>query len=130
MELDQLLTLCSVVAGKLLPIVGVIALIFFIIFMRKLIALMVSSNAAVTTMKTTLESANRQIEALDKPMQTINDLSETVDQVHEASKQVTRSVLVALIDNIGNIIQMFQSDKQSDETTDDVRGETDYESKL
>ena len=132
MELDQLLNLTSVVANKLLPILGVVALIFLIIFLRKLIALMISSNAAVDTMKTTLDTANRQIEALDKPLQTINDLSETIDNVHEASKNVLRSALVALIDNIGNIMQVFTGDKhKTEETVEEVveqaRGECNHE---
>lgn len=132
MELDQLLNLTSVVAGKLLPIVGVIALVFFIIFLRKLIALMISANQAVSSMKTTLDGANRQLNALDKPMRTLNELSDTVDSVHEVSKNVTRSVLVALIDNIGDFIHAFTSNQSNEDENikeaENVRGEEIYES--
>lgn len=136
MELDQLLNLTSVVAGKLLPILGAAALVFLVIFLRKLIAVMVSADDAVKTMKTTLDIANRQLEALDKPMHTLNELSETVDNVHEASKNVLRSVLVALIDNVGSVISAFTggSDKSEEDEvvdvkeTENMRGEQDHES--
>lgn len=121
MELDQLLNLTSVVAGKLLPICGVIALIFLCIFLRKLIKVMISTNDAVTSMKTTLDSANRQLEALDKPMQTLNELSETVDCVHEASKNAVKSALVTIIDNIGTIKDAFMpSKKDKEQPTENV----------
>ena len=61
MELDQLLNLTSTVAGKLLPIFGATALVFLIIFLRKLIALLVSANDTVVSLKSTLDSANKQI---------------------------------------------------------------------
>lgn len=136
MELDQLLNLTSVVAGKLLPILGAAALVFLVIFLRRLIAVMVSADDAVKTMKTTLDIANRQLEALDKPMHTLNELSETVDNVHEASKNVLRSVLVALIDNVGSVISAFTggSDKSEEDEvvdvkeTENMRGEQDHES--
>lgn len=107
MELDQLLNLTSVVAGKLLPILGAAAFVFLIIFLRKLIALLISANEAMGSLKSTLDSANKQLDALDKPMQTLNELSETVDNVHEASKNALRSVLTSLIDNIGAIVSAF-----------------------
>lgn len=106
LNLDTLLNLTSVVSSKLLPILGAVAFVFLIIFLRKLIALLVSANDAVGSLKNTLDSANKQLDALDKPMQTLNELSETVDNVHDASKQVMRGVLTALIDNIGALINM------------------------
>lgn len=129
MELDQLLNLTSTVAQKLLPILGAAALVFLIIFLRKLIALLVTSNDAANAMKTTLESANRQLDALDKPMQTLNELSETVDNVHDASKNMLRSILTTIIDNMGDIIHAFTGAKAEDTSTinevqkESVRGE-------
>ena len=51
MGLDQLLELTSNVAAKALPIVGVIVLIFLVIFVRHLIVLLKSANEAVISMK-------------------------------------------------------------------------------
>lgn len=123
MELDQLLNLTSVVAGKLLPILGAVVFVFLIIFLRKLIALLITANDAMGSLKGTLESANKQLDALDKPMQTLNELSETVDNVHEASKSVLRSVLTSLIDNVGSLIKAV-SGKSMEEQQDEITKET------
>lgn len=127
LNLDTLLNLTSAVSSKLLPILGAAAFVFLIIFLRKLIALLVTANDAVGSLKNTLDSANKQLDALDKPMQTLNELSETVDNVHDASKQVMRGVLTALIDNIGALINMVsgkneESDQQAAEQ-EIIRGE-------
>lgn len=106
MELDQLLNLTSVVAGKALPILGAVAIVFLIIFLRKLIQLMMTTNDTISSLKITLDSASKQIDALDKPMQTLNDLSETVDHVHDASKSVMKSVLNALVENVSSVIKL------------------------
>lgn len=134
MELDQLLNLTSTVAQKLLPILGAAALVFLIIFLRKLIALLVTSNEAAKTMKMTLESANRQLDALDKPMHTLNELSETVDNVHDASKNMLRSVLTTIIDNMGDILHAVTGARAKDSfdmeevQKESVRGEEGHES--
>ncbi|MCI9293262.1 MAG: histidine kinase [Erysipelotrichaceae bacterium] len=106
MELDQLLNLTSVVAGKALPILGAVAIVFLIIFLRKLIRLMITTNDTISSLKITLDSASKQIDALDKPMQTLNDLSETVDHVHDASKSIMKSVLSALVENVSSVIKL------------------------
>lgn len=103
MGLDQLLELTSMVAYKSLPILGAILLVFLIIFLRRLIQLLISAKQAADTANETLTITNRQLSALDKPLNTLNELSETVDNVHEMSKNVVRSTLVTLIENFGAI---------------------------
>ena len=103
MGLDQLLELTSNVAAKALPIVGVIVLIFLVIFVRHLIVLLKSANEAVISMKKTLDTTNKELETLEKPLQTLNELSETVDSVHEASKHAVRSTMVMVIENLSLI---------------------------
>ena len=114
MELDQLLNLTSSVAGKLLPILGAVVLFFLIQFFRKLVTLMISANDAVKSLQDTLDSANKQLEMLDKPMQTLNDISETVDHVHEASKSAVRSVIATLIDNVGALVKSVTKKEEAD----------------
>ena len=116
MELDQLLNLTSTVSGKLLPILGATVLVFLIVFVRR-----------------TLDSAGKQLDALDKPMQTLNEISETVDNVHEASKSVIRSLLSSVIDNVGVLVKKSSKKNNNcrEQDTEDIyqRGE-DYESEL
>ena len=99
MGLDQLLELTSSVAGKALPICGVVVLIFLAIFVKHLIVLLKNANDAVV-----------------KLLNTLNELSETVDCVHEASKHAVRSTLVAVIENFSSIKDwIFASMKKEDD---------------
>ena len=56
MGLDQLLELTSNVAAKALPIVGVIVLIFLVIFVRHLIVLLKSANSMFACFMHTVNS--------------------------------------------------------------------------
>lgn len=103
MELDQLLTLLSVVAGKVLPIAGVVVLIYLAIFVKRLVVLMKTANEAAVEMKKTLITVNKDLESLEKPLNTINELSETVDCIHDASKNAVRYSLTALFENFSSI---------------------------
>ncbi|MEG0708747.1 MAG: histidine kinase [Longicatena sp.] len=103
MGLDQLFELTSKVAQRALPILGVIVLIFLAVFIKHLINVMKSTNDALIVMKQTLDTTNRQLETLDKPLHTLNELSETVDCVHDASKNAVRSTLVCVIENFSSI---------------------------
>lgn len=130
MELDQLLNLTSTVAGKLLPILGAAVLVFLIIFVRKLITVLVSTNEAIGSLKNTLDIAGKQLDALDQPLHTLNEISETVDNVHEASKSVVRSLLSSVVDNVGALVKSVSGKnddlKQQKETEERMkRGEED-----
>lgn len=133
MELDRLLNLTSTVSGKLLPILGATVLVFLIVFVRRLILVLTSTNEAIHSLKKTLDSAGKQLDALDKPMQTLNEISETVDNVHEASKSVIRSLLSSVIDNVGTLVKKSSKKNNNcrEQDTEDIyqRGE-DYESEL
>lgn len=122
MELDQLLTLLSVVCSKVLPIVGVVVLVLVAIFVRHLIIVMKSTNEAVIILTKTMNTANQELASLEKPLQTLQDLSETVDTVHEASKHAVRSALVTIIQNFSSIKEWAfarnQDDSNDDEQTD------------
>lgn len=120
MELDQLLNLCSVVCTKLLPICGVIVLIFLAVFVKHLINVMKQLNEMTTKLNHTVEVATRELETLEKPIQTISELSETVDQVHEASKHAVRSALVNVIDNFALIKDKVVNHLKKDKDDVDV----------
>lgn len=122
MELDQLLNLCSTVCMKLLPICGVIVLIFLAIFIKHLINVMKQLNEMSTKLNHTVDVATRELEGLEKPLQTISELSETIDQVHEASKHAVRSALVTVIDNFSSIKDWVLNHlkKENDEIDEEI----------
>lgn len=103
MGLDELLELTSSVAWKLLPILGAAVLIYLIILLKRVIKVIENSDKAVITADDTMKTLNRQMQSLDKPLSTLNDLSDTVDYVHEASKSAVKSTVAVVIDNFANI---------------------------
>lgn len=123
MGLDQLLELLSNVSMKALPIVGFIALVFLILFFKHLIEVMKSLNVAVKKLENTLDTANKDLVSLEKPLQTLSDLSETVDYAHEASKQAVKSSVALVISNLSSIKdwcmqQIHKEDKKQQEDSE------------
>ncbi len=125
MELDQLLDLCSVVCNKALPIVLFILLIFLIIACKQLIEVLKATKTSLSKVDDVLDIANKELLSLEKPLNTINELSDTVDQVHEVSKNALRSSLVLVIENLGKIKEVINSilhkkDLDIDEILNDI----------
>ncbi len=115
MGLDQLLELTSAVSYKVLPILGVIALIFLIIFLRNLCKFMQESMGTVKSLKQTMDITNQHLNLLEKPLNTLNALSDTVDNVHEVSKHAFRSAFVALIENFSVVKDWFFTMKSKED---------------
>lgn len=107
MTLDDLLNLLSDVAWKLVPIIVIILLIFIILLIRNVMISMKKLDNVMKKTEITIDTVNRQLEELDGPLHTINDLSNTVDMVHEASKHAVRSALVIIMDNFSSIKNKF-----------------------
>lgn len=118
MGLDQLLELTSAVCVKLLPIFGVIVLFFVAKFLYHLVEVLKQSKLAVESMQATLDTANRELEQLDKPLNTLNELSETVDNVHEVTKHAVRSTLVTIIENFSGIKDWVVKASKKEESFD------------
>lgn len=70
MGTDQLINLLSEVSVKLLPIALLILLIFAIVFIKRLCDL--------------AKETSKQVEKLDRPLETVGNLSDTVDKVNDA----------------------------------------------
>ncbi len=111
MTLDSFLILLSDTAWKLVPVVLVVVLIYFVILLRHAIELMKQT-------KQTMDTIDADLKKLDKPLQTVNELSETVDLVHEASRNAVRSALVTIIENASNIKEWILSKKNNRDMQD------------
>ena len=109
MTLDDFLVLLSDTAWKLVPVVIVVLLIYGILLVRQAIDLTKQT-------KKTLETIDDDLKKLDKPLHTINELSETVDLVHEASRNAVRSALVTIIENASNIKEWILSKRKSEDS--------------
>ena len=118
MTLDSFLILLSDTAWKLVPVVLVVLLIYVIILLRHAIELAKQT-------KQTMHTVQDDLKKLDKPLQTVNELSETIDLVHEASRNAVRSVLVTIIENASSIKDWILSKKRTDEESSEQVQEVD-----
>lgn len=89
--MSTLARLCSYI----LPIVGVIVLIYLVLFLKQLIE-------SLKRLSVTLDTANRQLEKLDAPLQTAEDISHSVDQVHQTVKDGVASAAKVVSENVDN----------------------------
>ncbi|HJB05325.1 MAG TPA: histidine kinase [Candidatus Merdibacter merdigallinarum] len=118
MTLDSFLILLSDTAWKLVPVVLVVLLIYVITLLRHAIELAKQT-------KQTMHTVQDDLKKLDKPLQTVNELSETIDLVHEASRNAVRSVLVTIIENASSIKDWILSKKRTDEESSEQVQEVD-----
>lgn len=121
MGTDQLIEIVSNVCLKLLPVVGLILLIFIIVFIKHLIDVMKSVNVTLSKTNDLVDECKGQMRKLDKPLSTINDLSETVDNVHESAKSAVNTTINAIVTNLENVKQWINTRKgKTEETTVNV----------
>lgn len=92
-----------------LPIVGVIALIYMIFFLKQLIE-------TLKQVSKTLDTANDQLKKLDAPLKTAENISNTVDEVNQTAKETFMNVVGALSENVHNAKDWFQSKKNGKES--------------
>ena len=104
MTTDQFIEFFSELCSKLLPIIGVIVLIYVILLLRKIIQFFVSMQKTMITVDSTVSVVEELIRKLDAPLNTVTEFSQTLDNLHEMSQNAVKSALLALISNL-NVIR-------------------------
>lgn len=103
MSTDQLVNAISNVCYKLLPVLGIVLLIYLVLLAKHCIDVLKSMNVTLTKTNDLVDECKGQIRKLDKPLGTINDLSETVDDVHASAKNAVNAAINAIIVNLENV---------------------------
>ena len=80
MQLENFFNSISFISIKLLPLLGIILLVYLIIMVKNLIVTLKTANK-------TLEEVNIQIRKLDVPLNTVSEISKSIDSVHELTKE-------------------------------------------
>lgn len=111
MGTDQLVNAISNLCYKLLPVLGILLLIYLVLLAKNLIDVLKSVNVTLTKTNDLVDECKGQIRKLDKPLGTINDLSETVDNVHESAKAAVNTAINAIIANLENVKHWIQNIK-------------------
>ena len=115
MGADQLIEVVSEVCYKLLPVVGFIVLIFVVMFMKHLIDVLKSVNVTLSKTNELVDECKGQMRKLDKPLATVNDLSESIDNVHESTKNAVNSAINVIVANLENVREWLASRKEKKE---------------
>lgn len=118
MGTDQFIITISNVCYYLLPVAGLVLLIFLIVFFKNLITAMKTLNQTLVQANKMVEECDKQIQKLDGPLNTVNELSETIDNVHEASKKALTSTIAIILNNLSVIKEKFADKKNSDQNFD------------
>ena len=106
MEIELLFSTVAKLASYILPVLGVILLIYLIIFVKNLID-------TLKDLSLTLLTAESEIRKLDGPLNTANELSQTVDEVHHATKAAVTKASKAVSENFDVVKNWVMEKKKS-----------------
>ncbi len=131
--LDKLFLSLSSVASGLLPIVGAVALVFLCILLKKAWVLIDELTKTVSGLDPTLKKVDESIEKLQSPLDTVVNLSKTIDDVSANTKSgISKAsnsagegigkVRTAVTDTLQNIQNAIKSKK--DQLTGEQHPET------
>ena len=90
--MDDLLSNLHDVASLLLPIVGVVVLIILAMLLYRVYVFLKKLPETLDKVDGILESSNKSIDKLDKPLDTLNNISGTVDMVNDATQDAVNSI--------------------------------------
>lgn len=92
MTVDEFFSTLSKVAGWILPILGIVVLVYLILVLKELLK---TIQAATKTLDTT----EQQLRKLDAPLSTAENISHTVDEVHETTKKAVKTCAGVIVKN-------------------------------
>lgn len=100
MQLEDFFNSISFISLKVLPLLGVVLVVYLIIMIKNLITCLKSATK-------TLDEANNQLRKLDVPLNTVAEISKSVDYVHDLTKESVKSVSTTLYQNLNLIKEKF-----------------------
>lgn len=117
------LDLLSVFSKQILPIIGVVALIILCMALWELVKFIRSLDTTMTKVNSTIDNVDRSVDKLQVPLDTLENISYSVDSVHE----FTKSTIIKSVDMITENFEivkdwassLFKSDKKENESFDD-----------
>lgn len=109
------MTSFSYLCKELLPILGVIALIFLIIFLFKLIKLIISLDVTVNKTHGSIEMVEKSLDKVQAPLDTAVNVSKHIDDACEATgKAINDAKDYVLKDKVSSFVK--KEEKTNDES--------------
>ena len=116
MQLENFFNSISFISIKLLPLLGIILLVYLIIMVKNLIVTLKTANK-------TLEEVNIQIRKLDVPLNTVSEISKSIDSVHELTKESVKSISVNIYQALNTIKEQIQRILKKENNVENVVNE-------
>ena len=79
---------------------GAVLLVYLIIMIKNVITCLKSATK-------TLDEANNQLRKLDVPLNTVAEISKSVDYVHDLTKESVKSVSTTIYQNMNQVKELF-----------------------
>lgn len=100
MQLENFFESISFISLKVLPLLGVVLLVYLIIMIKNVITCLKSATK-------TLDEANNQLRKLDVPLNTVAEISKSVDYVHDLTKESVKTVSTTIYQNMNQVKELF-----------------------
>lgn len=108
---EEVLAAIAQIAKYILPVVGVIVLIYLALFLKKLIE-------TLKEVDRTLIIVEEQVRKLDEPLATVQGISTSVDEVHQKTREVVIRASQKANDNIAKAKDWVASRKEKETDPD------------
>lgn len=121
--MDDLLMNLNEVASLLLPIVGLIVLIILAMLLYRVYVFLKKLPETLDRVDGILESSNKSIDQLEKPLETLNNISGTVNMVNDATQDVVSSITSFSMkhsESAMNSVKDFMDRKKGSKTSPDI----------
>ncbi len=97
--MDELILKLSELSALLLPILGVVVLIFLILLLRQTLNILKQVSGTVTKVDSTIQTVENSLLELKGPLHTLNRISGSVDLVQDATENAIKTLIVAVTSN-------------------------------
>ena len=106
MSIDAVMSALARLATYLLPILGVVVLVYLIFVLKGILV-------TLKDLSKTLNAAEREINKLDGPLATVEELSKTADEIHHVTKKAVTSAINVVTENADNLKTWLNSKKNT-----------------
>ncbi|MEA4874075.1 hypothetical protein [Anaerorhabdus sp.] len=114
--MNQFIEAAQNLSVQLLPIIGVIVLIFLCVLIVKITKLIGTIDNSVKNLDETIKLIDMSIEKVQKPLDTAVKLSHTVDEVHDAGYAAVKQAGEYIAENIV-VAKNYFNDKMNKKPT-------------
>jgi predicted PurR-regulated permease PerM len=97
--MDELIKQLSALSVLLLPILGVVVLIFLVLILYRFLKIAKQLSGTVVKVDSTIQTVEDRLNDLKGPLQTINRISGSVDLVQDAAEKAVKKMVVAVSSN-------------------------------